>query len=608
MYSSCMNKDELNRIGAKGLLRSIRGNGIWPMLDGDEKWRREDYDLTSLLIQAYKVRGVDVFIANSVSLDKRNVSRRLIQFDQGDLALGESTRDFYLDRERHGAKIEAYRKFLIEKVTQFLQDADLPINRTKVASDVDELIDLETKWAKIIVPEEDRRDFSKMYNLRRLSDMQKLMPLVDWARFLHSVAPHVVHGYLSSNPEILVVEIDYMRRIAELLHLTDPRIITNYVYMRYTFNWEGELGERHEDISQALQRAIYGRKQKASRWKDCTTKTVNRMKYAAGAMYVKEAFDQASKAVAQEMIADLREAFQNMILTNDWMDAKTKASALDKAKQMLQHIAYPDFILDNEKLDDYYSGFAVQASDSYSQMVEKLSRWDLEYEFKRLIKPVDRNEFNFNSALVNAYYEYTSNTINLPAAILQPPFFHNTFPRALNYGGIGAVIGHEVTHGFDDLGRQFDSFGNLREWWDTSTKKKFQERAQCIISQYGNIEVYSTALRLNGRLTQGENIADNGGVKQAFKAYKNYLKMHGEEGRIKGLEQFNNEQMFFLGYALISCGHMTSGHLIYNILTNTHSPARYRVNQVLANLPEFAAAFQCKVGTPMNPTERCAVW
>ncbi|EPB75524.1 peptidase family M13 [Ancylostoma ceylanicum] len=281
------------------------------------------------------------------------------------------------------------------------------------------------------------------------------------------------------------------------------------------------------------------------------------MKYAAGAMYVKEAFDQASKAVAQEMIADLREAFQNMILTNDWMDAKTKASALDKAKQMLQHIAYPDFILDNEKLDDYYSGasdifkFAVQASDSYSQMVEKLSRWDLEYEFKRLIKPVDRNEFNFNSALVNAYYEYTSNTINLPAAILQPPFFHNTFPRALNYGGIGAVIGHEVTHGFDDLGRQFDSFGNLREWWDTSTKKKFQERAQCIISQYGNIEVYSTALRLNGRLTQGENIADNGGVKQAFKAYKNYLKMHGEEGRIKGLEQFNNEQMFFLGYALL---------------------------------------------------------
>ncbi|EPB75523.1 peptidase family M13 [Ancylostoma ceylanicum] len=249
MYSSCMNKDELNRIGAKGLLRSIRGNGIWPMLDGDEKWRREDYDLTSLLIQAYKVRGVDVFIANSVSLDKRNVSRRLIQFDQGDLALGESTRDFYLDRERHGAKIEAYRKFLIEK---FLQDADLPINRTKVASDVDELIDLETKWAKIIVPEEDRRDFSKMYNLRRLSDMQKLMPLVDWARFLHSVAPHVVHGYLSSNPEILVVEIDYMRRIAELLHLTDPRIITNYVYMRYTFNWEGELGERHEDISQIL--------------------------------------------------------------------------------------------------------------------------------------------------------------------------------------------------------------------------------------------------------------------------------------------------------------------------------------------------------------------
>ncbi|RCN42007.1 peptidase family M13 [Ancylostoma caninum] len=571
MYRRCMEKDELNRVGARRLLESIRGYGVWPMLDGDDKWRVEDFDLTSLLIHVSEVRGVDVFVSNYISLDSRNVSRRLIEFDQGDLGLGDSTRDYYLDRKKHGKKIAAYRQFLIEKMTQFLQDGDLPRNETKIASDVDEIIDLETKLAKIIVADENRRNYSDMYNLRRLSDMQKLMPLVDWSRYFHSIAPYVVHDYLASNPEILIVEIEYMKRITELLQVTDPRIITNYVYMRYTSSWAGELGEKYEDISQTFHRVMYGKKKKAPRWKDCTSNTMHRMQYAVGAMYVKKAFDQASKNVTLEMIDDLQQEFREMVLNNDWMDTKTKATALDKAKQMLRQIAYPDFILDDDKLDDHYSGFSVQEADSYSQMVGKLSRWSIEYGFKRLIKPVDRTEFNFNAAVVNAYYSSTSNSIKFPAAILQAPFFHHTFPRALNYGGIGAVIGHEITHGFDDQGRQFDSIGNLREWWDADTKKRFEERARCIIKQYGKIEVPGTGLKINGKLTQGENIADNGGIKQAYKAYKNYLKKHGEERRIKGLEQFNNEQMFFLGYATvlllvrlvsasIMCGYRTGGN------------------------------------------------
>ncbi|EYB87303.1 hypothetical protein Y032_0265g650 [Ancylostoma ceylanicum] len=175
-----------------------------------------------------------------------------VQFDQGDLGLGEFTRDYYLDRERHGEKIAAYRKFLIDKVTQFLHDADLPTNSTKIASDVDEIIDLETKWAEIIVPEENRRDYSRMYNLRRLNDMQEVMPLVDWTRYFNSVAPYVVHDYFASNPEIVIREVDYMKKLGEFLQSTDPRIITNYIYMRYTSSWNGELGEKYEDISQVF--------------------------------------------------------------------------------------------------------------------------------------------------------------------------------------------------------------------------------------------------------------------------------------------------------------------------------------------------------------------
>ncbi|KHJ99552.1 peptidase family M13 [Oesophagostomum dentatum] len=497
---------------------------------------------------------------------------------------------------------------MVNKIELFQKDAGLPTNKTKLASDADELIDLETKLAEILVPEEDRRNFTELYNLRRLSDLQELMPLVDWKRFFHAVAPFSTHNYLSSNPEILIVEIDFMRRITELLQSTDPRIITNYVLMRYSSSWSGEMGERYEDILQDFHRVMYGKQQKAPRWKDCTSQTMHRLQYATGAMYVRKAFDPASKNVTLEMIDDLQDVFHEILLNTDWMDEKTRATALDKAKQILPQIAYPDFILDDTKLDNHYSGLDVHDNEAYSDMLDKVGRWSIEYAFKRLTKPVDRTEFNFNAAVVNAYYSSTSNAIKFPAAILQAPFFHHTFPRSLNYGGIGAVIGHEITHGFDDQGRQFDGVGNLRDWWDEEVQKKFEDRTQCIIDQYAKIEVPGTGLKINGKLTQGENIADNGGIKQAYRAYKNYIRKHGEEKRVKGLEQYNNEQMFFLGYATVWCGHSTDDSMINLILTDPHSPQRYRVNQVLANQPEFAAAFKCEVGSPMNPTERCSVW
>ncbi|KAJ1350444.1 hypothetical protein KIN20_006235 [Parelaphostrongylus tenuis] len=607
MYRRCMDKDALNKIGAKKMIERIRNFGEWPMLE-ENKWRAEHFDLTTLLVNIGAVRGVDIFISNYVTIDSRNVSRRLIEFDQGILGLGGSTRDYYLDREKFGEKIAAYRNFLISKVKLLHEDVSLPVNEKKIASDVDEIIELETELAKILVAKEDRRNYTEMYNLRRLSDMQALMPLVDWDRYFHFIAPFSINSYLASDPQILITEIDYMKRVTDLINSTDPRIITNYAYLSYTSSWGGELGERYEDIAQEFSRVMYGQKMKAPRWKDCTTATMSRLKYATGSLYVQKLFNEVSKNATLEMINDLRDTFYNMMAESDWMDETTKARALEKADLMLRQIGYPDFILDNEKLDDHYSGLSIEESDSYSEMMEKLSRWGIVFSFERLMKPVDRNEFDINPAVVNAFYSPTSNSIKFPAAILQAPFFHQTFPRALNYGGIGAVIGHEITHGFDDAGRQFDAVGNLRDWWTSDVKKKFEKRAQCIIDQYSGIEVPGTGLHVNGKLTQGENIADNGGVKQAFKAYRKYLKKFGEEKRIKGLEEYDNEQMFFLGYAMIWCGHSTTDSLINLILTDNHAPVKYRVNQVLANQPEFAAAFNCSAGTPMNPTKRCAVW
>ncbi|PIO64058.1 hypothetical protein TELCIR_14325, partial [Teladorsagia circumcincta] len=239
--------------------------GVWPMVDGDDQWRAKDFDLTSLMIRVND--RLDVLIAHAISLDYKNVSRWLVQFDQARLGLGRNTRDYYLDREKYGKKIEAYRQLLIGRVKLINEYAHLPNNDEKITSDVNEVVELETKIAKIMVADEDRRDFSKMYNLRRLTDMQKLTPMIDWYRYLISIAPYSVHKYIAADPQVLIMDFDYMGRqvlltiqcwlsyywlfrLAELLRLTDPRIIANYVFIRFIGTWHGELGERFEDLYQ----------------------------------------------------------------------------------------------------------------------------------------------------------------------------------------------------------------------------------------------------------------------------------------------------------------------------------------------------------------------
>ncbi|KAJ1345896.1 hypothetical protein KIN20_000528 [Parelaphostrongylus tenuis] len=381
MYRRCMDKDEFDRIGGRNLINSIRGFGIsWPMLEGD-KWHAEHFNLTALLIDVSESRKVRVFHQH---LRHHRQKECFTKTDQGELGLGDSTRDYYFYKEKYWRKISAYREYLISKVKLLHEDANVPINEGKIANGVDEIIELETRLARIQEDDAHRRNYTKMYNLRRLSDMQTLMPL----QFHHH---------------------------------------------------------------------MYGRKEKAPRWKDCTTTTMLRLQYASGAMYVKKAFNEETKNATLEMINDLQEAFHDTLIENKWIDNATKAKALNKARHMVRHIGYPDFILDDKKLDDYYSGLSIEESDSYSQMVEKLIRWSIEFSFKRLLKPVDRAEFSINPAIVNAMYSTKSNSIKFPAAILQAPFFHKTFPKALNFGGIGTIIGHEITHGFDDKGRQFDA-------------------------------------------------------------------------------------------------------------------------------------------------------
>uniref|UniRef100_A0A7E4V4W6 Neprilysin-2 n=1 Tax=Panagrellus redivivus TaxID=6233 RepID=A0A7E4V4W6_PANRE len=608
VHTACMDIDAINNRKSLDMLKAVVGFGYWPIIH-DDKWSSGHFDITELLINIGVSRGVDVFTDIYVTQDQKNVSRRLLSFDQGGLGLGSTAREYYLNETKYAKQLAAYEAYMFAKIKLIATDARANKSDASLRAEVKEILDFEKKFAKILTPEENRRNFTEMYNVFNLSALRQMMPLIDWNKYFRGLMPFDMHDYLDSDPLIIVSEPAYFDRLSKLLTATDTRVITNYILWRYTASWSLQLDERFEDIQQDFLKEFIGRKTKSPRWKDCNSAAGGRLSYASGAMYVRAHFDKRDRAAALDMIEDLRATFREILLETTWMQEGTRKYALEKAAEMQSLIGYPDFILDDGELDAYYENLTLADGDSYSQIVQKTTQWAQHKAFRRLLEPVDRTEFGTSSAVVNAFYSSVKNGITFPAAILQSPFFDRDFPKVLNYGGMGAVIGHEITHGFDDQGSQFDKIGNLHNWWDATTQKHFLNRTQCIIQQYSEYELPGINLKVNGVLTQGENIADNGGIKEAYRAYRAYIKKLGhEEKRLPGFENYTNDQIFFMSYAKTWCGHAKPEALIRQVLTDPHAPVRYRVNGVVRNQPEFATAFKCPLGSNMNPKHRCSVW
>merc|ERR1719378_1863055 len=275
---------------------------------------------------------------------------------------------------------------------------------------------------------------------------------------------------------------------------------------------------------------------------------------------------------------------------------------------MKEYIGYPEEILQEHLLEELYEDLEVGAGDHFNNGI-RMSKWGTNYAWKKLREKVDKTDWKRHSrpAVVNAFYSSIENSIQFPAGILQGNFFGSDRPAYMNYGGIGWVIGHEITHGFDDQGRQYDNKGNLRNWWEDATKNRFLDKANCIIWQYGNYTATAVNKTLNGVNTQGENIADNGGIKEAYLAYQSWVDRHGEEAKLPGLQGYTSNQMFWISAANVWCSKYRDKALEKRIKTGAHSPGLFRVLGPLRNSPEFARDFNCPLGSGMNPVKKCEV-
>ncbi|XP_072047746.1 membrane metallo-endopeptidase-like 1 [Amphiura filiformis] len=598
-YSSCVDLETIDERDDEPLSNLLHDLGGWPVL-GDTKggnWNQTDYDFEALMGHLSGQYNNDVIVGSFVRVDDKDSTRYVLFIDQP--SLGMKSRDYYLE-EQYAHYKKAYFDYMVTIATM------LGADEGAATIDMTAVLEYETLLANITIPAEERHDKEALYNPTTISGLVKAIPEIDWVQYFDTIMPDEIKP-LNDTEEVINRSPDYMKNASRItIDETPQRVVANYLIWRITMNRISNLSQRFRDAQQVYYNVLRGTNSVSARWRDCVDYVNGALKMASGRMYVEDNFAGDSKQNMLKMIGNLKTAFKDMLAYNEWMDEDTKIVAREKCDAMRHQIGYPDWIMEDSTLDEFYVKMYI-AEDTYFENVLDYIGWSANDNLARLRKDVDKDEWTMGPAVFNAYYSRTSNKIVFPAGILRPPFYHKDSPWYLNYGGIGVVIGHEITHGFDDQGRQYDKDGNLKQWWSDESITSFKERAQCVIDQYGQYIMPENNKTLNGIKTQSENIADNGGLKESFKAY-----MENEYANIKlpGFEEYTPEQLFYLNFAQDWCSVYRPEGVDSAIITAPHSPKRYRAMGPPRNSFDWPKAYNCPDDTYMNPPadDKCVIW
>ena len=518
--------------------------------------------------------------------DFNDVNRVVAGVDQG--GLGMWSRDFYLNDDDNTKKVREKYTALI--VALLKMDGATPAQAAEGASTI---LRMETAMAKAQIDNVTRRDPNKMNNRYTLAQLRQLAPLFDWDSYFRGLGA----------PEVSLYEVtwpDYFRAMNQLLAAEDLATWKLYLRWHLLFDASRSLGNAWRDAYFSYDAVLTGRKEQAPAWRRCTAGVDGYLGEALGQVYVAQVFPPESKARAQKMVKDIEAAMGRDIASVTWMQPATKQEAQLKLAAVIDKIGYPDRWID-------YSSYSV-TRESYPLNIERGTAFEFKRQLSFIGKPLDRTRWGMTPPTVDAYEDPQTNTINFPAGILQPLYFDATQDDVINYGAEGAVVGHELTHDFDDQGRKFDVKGNLHDWWTTEDARQYDERGACIAKEYtGPIPGFAD-VQQNGKLTQGEDTADNGGLYLALSALSEDLKQQGKTLDSKDANGLTNLQRFFVAYGTSWCEQYRPELARSVVLIDPHSIPELRVNNVISNMPEFQKAFSCKVGQPMVHVERCRVW
>jgi putative endopeptidase len=576
-YASCMDTAAIEKAGLAP---------IQPELDRIAAIQSRD-QLIPEIAHLQRV-NVNAFLGLGSSQDFKDATREIAVLDQGGLGLPE--KDYYL---RTGAKDDEVRGQYVQHIANVLKLlGSAPDAAGKQAAGI---MAFETALAKVSLGNVERRDPEKVYHMEQIAKFAADTPNLHITEFLHEAGAPPVTEFNVATPE-------FFTGLNQLLASTDLETMKNYMRVflidSFSLRLPKAFDDEHFDF---FGRKLEGTPEQEARWKRCVNATDSGLGEVLGKVYVAQYFGGDSKTRTAEEVKQIEAAMDRDLDQLTWMGPATKAKAHEKLTAIVDKIGYPNKWRD-------YSALTIKPGDTLGNEV-RAREFESDYELHKIGRPVDKGEWVMTPPTVNAYYSATMNSINFPAGILQPAFYDHTASDSTNYGHIGAIVGHELTHGFDDEGRKFDAQGNLKDWWTADDAKRFEQRTDCLVNEYNGF-VAVDDLHVNGKLTLGENTADNGGLRLAWMALVADAASHAASLDAKTATGFTPKQELFLGWAQNWCSTERPEMQRMLVRVDPHSPDHIRANGVIVNMPEFGQAFGCKTGQPMSPApeKMCRVW
>jgi putative endopeptidase len=578
-YQSCLDTGSVNKKGLAPIQAEL--NRIAALQSKEQ--------LPALIAHLNRM-GVGVFFDFGSQQDLKDATREIAYIDQSGLGLPE--KDYYLRTDDKSVELRKQYVAHLANMLKLLGDAP-----DTAAAEAQKIMDLETALAKASQGVVDRRDPENVYHMTALAAFSAKAPAITAAQYIQMMgAPAVT--------ELNVVSPDFFPALNATIASTDLDTLKAYMRAHLADGFAMDLPQAFDDENfDFFGRKLTGTPEQQARWKRCVNATDGGLGEALGKLYVAKYFTPDMKASTLQMVHDIEAAMGKDIESLDWMSPETKVKAEDKLHMVADKIGYPNKWRD-------YSKLKIEAGDALGNS-ERSREFQTAYQLNKIGKPVNRDEWQMTPPTVNAYYDPGMNDINFPGGILQPAFYDKDATNATNYGHIGAVVGHELTHGFDDEGAKFDGSGNLHDWWTPEDKKQFEAKTDCLVNEYGDFTAVDD-VKVNGKLTLGENTADNGGARVALMALMARQALSGAQAGSTSEQEsehtYTPQQQFFLGYAQNWCTNSRPEFIRMLAQVDPHSPDALRVRGVLVNMPEFATAFGCKAGQPMTPVKSCRVW
>ena len=572
-FAACMDEPAIEKLGASPLKSQL--DAIAAI-----KTKKE---LSALLAQQHLSNATEGLFFNFGSNQDFADANQVIAFAEAG-GLGLPDRDYYTKTDDKSKEIRDKYLAHVQRMLQTLGDSP-EVAKNEAAT----IMRIENALAQASLTRVEQRDPHNLFHKMDRNGLKKLTPDFDWDTYLKTVGVGGVDAFNITEPKFYQ-ELEKQLQSNSLddikVYLRWHVVTANAPYLSSAF-----VKENFDFYSHTLR----GLEQLPPRWKRCVRLTDRELGEALGQEFVRRTFGDDTKKNALQMTRQIEQAMHDDIDQLTWMGPETKKQALEKLHGVVNKIGYPD------KWRDY--GSVVVRRDDFLGNVQRSVAFESHRQLNKIGKPLDRGEWGMTPPTVNAYYNGQMNDINFPAGVLQPPLYDPKLDDAPNYGNTGGTIGHELTHGFDDEGRQFDAKGNLRDWWTKDDSAQFEKRAQCVVDQYAQYVVVDD-IKINSKLTEGEDVADLGGLILAYVAWQVQTKGQKLENR----DGFTPDQRFFIGYAQWACENQRPENLRANAITDPHSPGKYRVNGLVINMPEFQSAFGCKAGQPMVRENRCRVW